>query len=345
MGKPNSSQAKYRGLVIGLSVALIIAFFTCLCIGRYPVPIMDCVRILLSRLIDIPITWTRAMDNVIIILRLPRTIAAALIGAGMALSGAAYQSMFKNPLVSPDILGVSSGASIGACTAILLGLSGTLISFWAFLGGMVAVIITASMPKLMKSTSSMILVLSGVITGSLMGSILGIIRFLAAGSDNEEILKDITFWTMGSFTKASIEQLAKIAPVILISGAILLMFRYRLNVLSMGDQEAKSLGLNVARTQLVVIITATLITGASVSLCGTVGWVGLVVPHLSRMLVGPDNRKALPISILLGALSMIAIDTICRSITSAEIPVSIVTGIFGAPFYFYLLYKQRMSVQ
>lgn len=344
MSGSNMSESKYRVVVLTLFISLICVMFAAICIGRYGIGIGDCLKILVSKVVDITQTWTKTMANVVWIVRMPRILAAALVGAGLAIAGAAYQSMFKNPMVSPDILGVSSGAAIGACSAILFGLGTVYIQSWAFIGGMVAVFITAFIPRLMKNTSPIILVLAGIITGSLMNSVLGIIRYIAASSANDTVLADITYWTMGSFTKASMSNLAIIAPLVIIAGGILMLVRYRLNVLSLGDNEAKSLGVNVGRTQLVIIITATLITASCVSLCGTIGWVGLVVPHLGRMIVGPDNRKMLPVTMFLGALFMVVIDTICRTISAAEIPVSIVTGIIGAPFYFYLLYKQRMNM-
>lgn len=344
MSGGNISDAKYRVLVITLFVGLIAVMLAAICIGRYGISVLDCVKILVSKVVSITETWTKTMSNVVWIIRLPRIVAAALVGAGMAIAGAAYQSMFKNPMVSPDILGVSSGASIGACSAILLGLGTVTTQVWAFVGGMIAVFLTAIVPRVMKNNSPMLLVLAGIITGSLMNSIMGIIRYIAAASDDGTALEDITYWTMGSFTKASMDNLAVIAPLVIIAGGVLMLIRYRLNVLSLGENEAKTLGVNVGRTQLIVIITATLITAACVALCGTIGWVGLVVPHLGRMLVGPDNRKMLPVTMFLGAIFMVVVDTICRSISAAEIPVSIVTGIIGAPFYFYLLYKQRMSM-
>ena len=340
------SDRKYRLLFAAALSALILVMVASLCIGRYGVGVADCVKILLSGIFHFPETWTKTMYNVVMVLRLPRVLTAAMVGAGLAISGAAYQSMFKNPMVSPDILGVSSGASIGACLAILLGLGSVVTQSWAFIGGMAAVLITAAVPRILKSSSPVLLVLAGIITGGLMSSALGIIRYIAMSAfPDSTILADMTYWTMGSFSKAGMDELKYIAPVVLISGGVLVCIRYRLNVLSLGESEAKTLGINVSRLQLIIILASTLVTASCVCVSGTIGWVGLVVPHLSRMVVGPDNRKMLPFSLLLGAMFMVVVDTLCRSISSAEIPVSIITGLVGAPFYFYLLYRQRMSMR
>lgn len=342
----NLSDGQYRA-VLAAAVALLVAvMLAAICIGRYGVTPFNCVKILASNFFDVEPTWTKTMQSVVMVLRLPRVLTAALVGAGLAVSGAAYQSMFKNPMVSPDILGVSSGASIGACLSILLGMGAVVTQSWAFIGGMLAVLITAAVPRLMKNDSPVLLVLAGIITGGLMSSVLGIIRYLAMSyTADETVLADMTYWTMGSFSKAGAAEILSVAPVTLVAGAVLVLIRYRLNVLSLGENEAKTLGVNVSATQLVIILCSTLVTASCVCVSGTIGWVGLVVPHLARMVVGPDNRKTLPFSLVLGAIFMVIVDTLCRSISSAEIPVSIVTGLIGAPFYFYLLYRQRMSMR
>ncbi|ABN07881.1 transport system permease protein [Methanocorpusculum labreanum Z] len=335
------SNAKYRMIFIGLVIMAVGIFFVSLAVGRYNIPIFDTVAILLAQIFPIQPTWTQTMAAVIFNLRLPRTIAAVLIGGGLALSGAAYQSMFKNPLVSPDLLGVSSGACIGASLAILYSLGPVIIQIWAFIGGLVAVSITVAIPRLMHNSSTLMLVLSGVIVGGLMSSIMGIIRYVA---DADTALAEMVYWAMGSLANVDMIDLYYVAPCMLVAGFILLLFRYRLNVLSLGEDEAKTLGVDVRKVRGVIIVCATLLTASAVCLAGTIGWVGLVIPHLGRMLVGPDNRKLLPVAVVLGAIFMILIDITARSLTSAELPLSIITGLIGAPFYFYLLIRQRMSI-
>ncbi len=337
----NISNAKYRMIFIGLIVLAVGVFFASLAIGRYNIPFFESVTILLAQIFPIEPTWTQTMEAVIFNLRLPRTIAAVLIGGGLALSGAAYQSMFKNPLVSPDLLGVSSGACVGASLAILYSMGPVVIQILAFIGGIAAVSITVAVPRLMHNSSTLMLVLSGVIVGGLMSSIMGIIKYVA---DADTALAEMVYWAMGSLANVKMVDLYYIAPCILVAGFILLLFRYRLNVLSLGEDEAKTLGVDVRKVRGIIIVCATLLTASAVCLAGTIGWVGLVIPHLGRMLVGPDNRKLLPVAVVLGAIFMVVIDITARSLTSAELPLSIITGLIGAPFYFYLLIRQRMSI-
>ncbi|MFA7141604.1 MAG: iron ABC transporter permease, partial [Proteiniphilum sp.] len=330
-----------RMIFIGLVVLAVGVFFASLAIGRYNIPFFDSVLILLAQIFPIEPTWTQTMEAVIFNLRLPRTIAAVLIGGGLALSGAAYQSMFKNPLVSPDLLGVSSGACVGASLAILYSMGPVVIQILAFIGGIAAVSITVAVPRLMHNSSTLMLVLSGVIVGGLMSSIMGIIKYVA---DADTALAEMVYWAMGSLSNVKMVDLYYIAPCILLSGFVLVLFRYRLNVLSLGEDEAKTLGVDVRKVRGIIIVCATLLTASAVCLAGTIGWVGLVIPHLGRMIVGPDNRKLLPVAVVLGAIFMVVIDITARSLTSAELPLSIITGLIGAPFYFYLLIRQRMSI-
>lgn len=341
----NQSDATYYVYMVVLVCLLALALFVALSTGHLGISIRECLAILFKDIFGLEQTWTDMQANVIHMIRVPRALAAAMVGAGLAVSGASYQSMFKNPMVSPDILGVSSGASIGACLSILLGMGAAITQLWAFVGGLAAVLITTAIPRILRNDSPIMLVLAGIITGGLMSSALGIIRYLAMNSSSDTALEDMTFWTMGSFAKVSMDDLVSIVPVVLIAMATLFLIRYRLNVMALGDREAKTLGVNVGRTQLIIILAATLITASSVSICGTVGWVGLVVPHLCRMMVGPDNKKLIPMAMVVGALFMVVVDTLCRSIAKAEIPISIITGIVGAPFYFYLLFRQRMSMK
>ena len=328
-------------LITLLVVLLAVVFFIALCAGRYSIRVTEVVRILASSVFDVTQTWDDKAYGVIFTLRLPRTIGAVLVGAALSLAGAAYQGVFKNPLVSPDLLGVSSGACVGAAIAILLGMNSLGVQTLAFAVGIGAVALTMLIPRLFRSSSMMMLVLSGVIVRGMMDSVVGIIKYIA---DPETQLADITYWTLGSLVKVLSSDLFAIAPVIAAGCLMVLLLSWRINILSLGEQEARALGVHVGFVRGVVIICSTLLTASAVCVCGTIGWVGLVIPHLSRITVGQDNTKSIPVSLLMGAIFMVAIDTLARVLTSLELPLSILTGIIGAPFYFMVLAGQRMSL-
>lgn len=328
-------------LITLLVVLLAVVFFIALCAGRYSIRVTEVVRILASSVFDVTQTWDDKAYGVIFTLRLPRTIGAVLVGAALSLAGAAYQGVFKNPLVSPDLLGVSSGACVGAAIAILLGMNSLGVQALAFAVGIGAVTLTMLIPRLFRSSSMMMLVLSGVIVRGMMDSVVGVIKYIA---DPETQLADITYWTLGSLVKVLSSDLFAIAPVIAAGCLMVLLLSWRINILSLGEQEARALGVHVGFVRGVVILCSTLLTASAVCVCGTIGWVGLVIPHLSRITVGQDNTKSIPVSLLMGAIFMVAIDTLARVLTSLELPLSILTGIIGAPFYFMVLAGQRMSL-
>ena len=328
-------------LITLLVVLLAVVFFIALCAGRYSIRVTEVVRILASSVFDVTQTWDDKAYGVIFTLRLPRTIGAIFVGAALSLAGAAYQGVFKNPLVSPDLLGVSSGACVGAAIAILLGMNSLGVQTLAFAVGIGAVTLTMLIPRLFRSSSMMMLVLSGVIVRGMMDSVVGVIKYIA---DPETQLADITYWTLGSLVKVLSSDLFAIAPVIAAGCLMVLLLSWRINILSLGEQEARALGVHVGFVRGVVIICSTLLTASAVCVCGTIGWVGLVIPHLSRITVGQDNTKSIPVSLLMGAIFMVAIDTLARVLTSLELPLSILTGIIGAPFYFMVLAGQRMSL-
>ena len=328
-------------LITLLVVLLAVVFFIALCAGRYSIRVTEVVRILASSVFDVTQTWDDKAYGVIFTLRLPRTIGAVLVGAALSLAGAAYQGVFKNPLVSPDLLGVSSGACVGAAIAILLGMNSLGVQTLAFAVGIGAVTLTMLIPRLFRSSSMMMLVLSGVIVRGMMDSVVGIIKYIA---DPETQLADITYWTLGSLVKVLSSDLFAIAPVIAAGCLMVLLLSWRINILSLGEQEARALGVHVGFVRGVVILCSTLLTASAVCVCGTIGWVGLVIPHLSRITIGQDNTKSIPVSLLMGAIFMVAIDTLARVLTSLELPLSILTGIIGAPFYFVVLAGQRMSL-
>ena len=341
--RANITAAGYAAVVLAALALLVLTFAAALSVGRYHIPVGDCFGILASKLLPITPTWDDMSDAVVMTLRLPRSLAAALVGAALALSGACYQSIFKNPMVSPDLLGVSSGACVGAATAILLDGNSVMIQLGAFVMGVVTVAVTTMIPKLVRNQSTTVLVLSGVVVGSLMSSIMNIIKSIA---DTDTQLAEITYWTMGSF--ASIDKLSELVPVlptILVPMVVILLSRYRLNVLSLGDSEARTLGINLGATRGLFVLCSTLITASCVCLAGTIGWVGLVIPHTARMIVGADNKQMLPVALLFGGVFMLFIDILCRTLTAAELRIGILTGLIGAPFFIFLLVRQNRSLQ
>ncbi len=320
-----------------LAIVMVGLAIIALCMGAYDVSVSQTVKILWSQLFDITQDWPKMAETVIVQVRLPRIIGALLVGAALAVAGTAYQSIFRNPLVSPDLLGVSNGACIGAAGAILFGAGSLGIQGAAFVGGILAVCATMSIPKLLRRESTMTLVLSGIIVGGFCTSIMGIIKYVA---DPETQLPDIVYWQMGSLAKVDWESLKYVAPVILISIIVIIAMRWRINVLSLGDHTAKALGVNLKLERSIVIAFATLLTASAVCLAGTIGWIGLVMPHLARFIVGPNTSRSLPAVALLAASFMLVVDTIAR-IFGIEIPLSIITGFIGAPFFIILLARQR----
>ena len=276
--------------------------------------------------------------NIIFNLRLPRVIAAILVGAALAASGAVYQGVFRTPLVSPDLLGVSSGACVGASFAILCGWGILATQTSAFIGGIIAVMITMTIPKLMQRNANILLILSGIIVSGFMMACLGLLKYLA---DPETQLADIVYWQLGSLTKTDYHNLRLLSPIILVTLLLLFAIRWRINVLSLGEREATLVGVNVKFERNVMVVNATLLTASAVCLSGTIGWIGLIIPHLSRLMIGDNNVKTLPITMLLGAIFLLVVDTVARNLYAQEIPLGIITGFLGAPCFAWALIKQK----
>jgi iron complex transport system permease protein len=337
------NKGAYLRIVFILSLLLCCSALAAVCIGRLSVNPLDVYQAISSKFAAEPVIdeTLEAMDTVLFKIRIPRALAAMMVGAMLSLSGAVYQGVFKNPLVSPDILGVSSGASVGAAGAILLGLGMVERQSFAFLGGILAVVLATAMPKLLKIYSNLVLVLSGIIVGGFLSSLLAIMKFVA---EEQTELSAIVFWQMGSFAPIDMKEVVAISPAFFIGTILLLGLSWRINILSFGDVEAKTLGMNVRQIRGIIIACASFLTASAVSICGTIGWIGLVIPHLARLLVGSDHTKMIPVTVLSGALFMLIIDTIARALLTVEIPLSILTGIIGAPCYAWLLYKQRANV-
>ena len=305
-------------------------------IGRFEVDFLTVVKILGSHIFPIEETWTQMEYNVVMTVRLPRIILALLVGAGLSISGASFQGMFANPLVSADILGVAAGAGFGASIGILLFGNGYITQIFALCFGLAAIGFTYVIGGVGKNLPIFMLVLAGVVTSALFNALISLTKFVA---DPEEKLPSITYWLMGSLGTASYRDLWTAGPIILIGMLMLLAVRWRMNLLTLPEDEAKSLGISVTKLKWIVIIGATLCTAAAVAIAGIVGWVGLIIPHIARMFVGSNNERVLPLSIALGGAYLLIIDTLARSLTAAEIPLSILTAIVGAPFFAYLLRK------
>jgi iron complex transport system permease protein len=335
---PAFSGVSWRLLALGLGlfVVIVVSF----AIGRYPVPAGTVLAVLAGKLLPIAQTWSAETEAVVLDIRLPRILAALLVGSALSVSGAAYQGLFRNPMVSPGILGVSAGASLGAALAILWGYGMVGIQGMAFVSGLLAVGITwgigAGLGK--RSDPVLVMVLAGIIIGTLFAAFVSLVKFVA---DPNNTLPTITFWLMGSLASANLDDVAIAALPILFGTVVLNALAWTLNVLCFGDEEARALGLSTGRLRFTIIFCATLVTAAAVAISGIIGLVGLIVPHLARMLVGPDHRILLPVSSLLGGGFLLAVDDLARASFAVEIPLGIVTAILGAPFFIYLLSRTR----
>jgi iron complex transport system permease protein len=279
------------------------------------------------------------VDTVLFDIRLPRVLAAVVVGAAIAASGAAYQTLFRNPLVSPDILGVSTGAGLGAVLGIFLSLPVAGIQLCAFAVGLATVGLVYAIASLVHGREPiLVLVLAGVVVGSLAGAAISLLKIMA---DPYDQLPAIVFWLLGSLSAIRKGEVWGAAPLVLIGLVPLVLLRWRINVLSLGDEEAKALGVEAGRLQLFVIAAATLMTASVVAISGVIGWVGLVIPHVARMIVGPSFDRLLPTAMLLGASYLLMVDTLARTMARIEIPIGILTAIIGAPFFLWLLARGR----
>lgn len=335
--KSLTKPAKYILMVI----ILLSVFVLSLAWGRYYIPIKDVLKVLVSKIfLSSASSVPSEIDTVIFNIRLPRIITAVLIGGALSASGAAYQGMFKNPMVSPDILGASAGASFGAAIGILFSFSSAAIQVNSFLFGLAAVFLSWAIASGISkgSDNTLVLILSGILVGTLFTSFITLTKYVA---DPQGKLADITFYLMGSLASTNKKDLAIITLPILISMAVLLGVRWKLNVLSFGEEEAKTMGVDTKSLKFIVIISSTLMTASAVSVSGLIGWVGLVVPHFARMLVGPNYKNLLPASIILGGIYLLLVDNLARNLYSLEIPLGILTSLIGAPFFIYLMINLR----
>ncbi|MEA4891161.1 MAG: iron ABC transporter permease [Peptococcaceae bacterium] len=325
-----------RLILLAMFLVLAAAFLFSICIGRYSVTPFEAVNIICGYFFGDPDTLDPVKLSVVIKIRLPRILLAILIGGGLAAAGGSYQAIFGNPLVSPDILGVSSGAGFGAALGILLSAGMVMVEAMSLVFGLAAVALVLLISRVQKKTELFMLVLSGVIIGALFEAFVSLIKYIA---DPQDKLPAIVIWLMGSLASASYNDVLIAALVILPCLVILLALRWKMNLLSLDEEEARSLGVNVGRLRLAVILVSTLMTAVSVSLCGIIGWIGLVIPHVGRLFIGNDHRALMPACAFLGGTYLLLIDGLARTMTAAEIPLSILTAIIGAPFFAYMLRK------
>jgi iron complex transport system permease protein len=330
--------SKNRVVLIILPLVACAIGFASLFLGRYPISVGTMVRVLASRFIPITPDWDATVETVIFNIRLPRVLLAMCIGAGLSTCGATFQGMFQNPLVSPDILGVTAGAGFGAALGILLDGNLATIQLFALVFGVLAVAITYLISRVYRTTPTLMLVLSGIVVGSIFAALLSLAKYVA---DPNQKLPAIVFWLMGSLAAVSKKELLYAAPPMVVGMGVLLSVRWRINLLSMGDDQARALGVNTEIFKTVLVAACTAVTACGVSVCGIIGWVGLVIPHIGRMLVGPNHKALLPASLALGAIYLVVIDDIARSAMQAEIPLGILTAIIGAPFFAIMLRKTR----
>jgi iron complex transport system permease protein len=332
-------NARRAAMLIAAPLALL---YVSLFVGRFAVPPLEVGRILWAHIASLPHTWPESLETIVIEIRLPRAVMALFLGAGLSASGAAYQGMFRNPLVSPDILGVTAASAFGAAVALLLSSGAFELQIISFAFGLFGVFVTYMLARVYRTTPVLMLVLSGVVVAAFFSAMLSAVKYLA---DPESKLPAITYWLLGSLNATSTRSLTMALPPILIGGTGLMLLRYRLNVLAMGEEDARALGVRTEQVKGAIIVCTTLITAAAVSVCGIVGWVGLVIPHLCRMIVGPDHRVLIPASISVGATYLLFIDDVARTATAGEIPLGILTAIIGAPVFAYLLRRTRGTWQ
>jgi iron complex transport system permease protein len=334
------TRSALPGLAIATAV-LIAGLLLAFTIGRYPVSLAELVDVLFAKLTghrpDVP----SAVESVILQVRGPRVLAAALVGAALAVAGTAFQGLFRNPLVSPDILGASSGAALGAVIGIFLSLGVLAIQALAFLGGLFAVAAVYMIGSAVRSRDPiLVLVLTGVVVGALLGAGVGLVKYLA---DPYNQLPAMTFWLLGSLSAANVSDLLPLFGPVAIGTAVLVALRWRMNVMSLPEEEARSLGVATGPLRVAIVAAATLTTSASVATAGIIGWVGLVVPHLARSLVGPDFARLLPTAAILGGGYLLVIDTLARTAAEVEIPLGILTAVVGTPFFIWLLASMQRT--
>ena len=324
-----------------LIVVPILVFLLSLTLGRYHVSLGELFTVFGHKLGLTSATVSDEVYTVVLGVRLPRLFAAMLIGAGLSLSGGAYQGMFRNPLVSPDILGASAGAGFGAALGIMLSKSVVATQLLALCFGLGAVLVTYFLAgRLRRGDPTLFLVLTGILVGTVFTSLISILKVLA---DPYEKMPAITFWLMGSLASVNNKDLLILAIPMVVGGAAVLAVRWHLNPLSFGEEEAQAMGTETGKLRAVVIGGCTLMTASAVCVAGIIGWVGLIIPHVARGLVGPDYGRLLPVTAVIGAVYLLLVDDIARLAGPLEMPLGILTALIGAPFFIFLLARTRKA--
>ncbi|MEG0145614.1 MAG: iron ABC transporter permease [Clostridia bacterium] len=320
-----------------LAIALVAGIVLSFGLGRYPISPGELGGMLLAKIAPIEKFWTPQMETVLFNVRLPRVLLACMVGCCLASAGAAYQGIFQNPMASPDILGASAGAAFGAALAILLGLDSRMVTVLAFAGSLVTVGLVWLVGRFAKGKQVMSMILAGIMVSSLFQAGTSYIKLVA---DPTNQLPAITYWLMGSLSGAKAADVAFLLGPMALGLVPLMLLRWKMNLLTLGDEEARTMGVNAGRLRLVTVLSATLLTAAAVAVSGTIGWVGLVVPHLARKLVGNNFRRLMPASMLLGALFLVVVDDVSRNLLATEIPLGILTALVGAPFFLWLILRR-----
>lgn len=335
--KPSDPSRKWIFL---LSIALLLAFVLSALSGRVAITLSEVCTVLANLWHDRTLHGELLSKELVFLwIRLPRCIMAVLTGACLAVSGAAYQGLFRNPLVSPDILGVSSGCTFGAALGLILPLdSFLLVHALSFGFGILAVAMSVGLARAISIKPVIVLVLAGMVVLSLFNALLMLIKYF---SDPYDELPSIVFWVMGSLNRVTWDHVLTMAPFTVAGLFLFIRFSFRLNILSLGDIQARSLGMNPAFFRLVLILTSSFMVAVSVAVCGQIAWIGLVVPHMARSFVGPEHERMLPVTGLMGGLFLLLADSAARSLSSAEIPVGIITALTGAPIFGYFMFKNR----
>ena len=319
-----------------MASALLALFLLSFVVGRYGVPLGQVVRILLSGVLPLEQTWTDNMAIAVLNVRLPRILLACLVGCGLSAAGTGYQTVFQNPMAAPDILGASSGACFGAALAIMTGQSAVMITVFAFLASLLSVALVYLVGNHTRGNRVVNLLLAGIMVGSLFSACTSYIKLVA---DPTNQLPQITYWLMGSLSGTRMGTVRFAAVCMAVGLVPLLLLRWRMNLLTLSPDEARAMGAHTDRLRLAVILSSTVLTAAAVSVSGMIGWVGLVIPHLSRRIVGSDCRRLMPMSCLFGAAFLLLVDNMARCLTATEIPIGILTAFVGAPFFIYLMVK------
>ena len=319
-----------------MASALLALFLLSFVVGRYGVPLGQVVRILLSGMLPLEQTWTDNMAIAVLNVRLPRILLACLVGCGLSAAGTGYQTVFQNPMAAPDILGASSGACFGAALAIMTGQSAVMITVFAFLASLLSVALVYLVGNHTRGNRVVNLLLAGIMVGSLFSACTSYIKLVA---DPTNQLPQITYWLMGSLSGTRMGTVRFAAVCMAVGLVPLLLLRWRMNLLTLSPDEARAMGVHTGRLRLAVILSSTVLTAAAVSVSGMIGWVGLVIPHLSRRIVGSDCRRLMPMSCLFGAAFLLLVDNMARCLTATEIPIGILTAFVGAPFFIYLMVR------